>query len=205
MVSPSGGSHSRTRSWEGRSSGASAASRSRTREKTIPIIIGRWGSAAGSARTRQPSCGSRPWPASAWHPSPPSTRSRGTSGASWPGASATQCCPGTWDEATWHHPVVAEHFGDLRAGLETVVVRLDELADEFAGARHLTSHGDACPNNLLRREGDEGFEMLQEEEALAAQGRVGDDVRARLDRWARQRVGIARYALDVLTRTDPAP
>lgn len=193
--------------------------------------------------------------------------------------------PGFGDEATWRHPVVAEHFGDLRAGLEAVVVRLDELAGEFAGARHLTSHGDACPNNLLRRDGDAGFtlidfgfwrpqpvgfdlaqllvgdiqvghqdvgdlpvraeacvetyaagladegldvpieevrrghavslmlfnglpslplEMLQEEAALAAQGPVDDDFRARLDHWARQRAGIARYALDVLARTDPA-
>ena len=31
------------------------------------------------------------------------------------------------------------------------------------------------------------------------------DFRARLDHWAGQRAGIARYALDVLARTDPAP
>ncbi len=193
--------------------------------------------------------------------------------------------PGLGDEATWRHPVVAEHFGDLRTGLEAVVVRLDELAEEFAGARHLTSHGDACPNNLLRREGDAGFtlidfgfwrpqpvgfdlsqllvgdiqvgrqdvgdlptraaacveayaagladeglevpleevrrghavslmlfnglpslplEMLQEEVALAAQDGVDDDFRTRLDHWTRQRAGIARYALDVLARTEQA-
>ncbi len=48
------------------------------------------------------------------------------------------------------------------------------------------------------------LEMLQEEAALAAQGPVDDDFRARLDHWARQRAGIARYALDVLAQTDPA-
>ena len=193
--------------------------------------------------------------------------------------------PGIRDESTWRHPAVAEHFGDLRQGLEAVVARLDELAEEFAGARHLASHGDACPNNLLRRGGDPGFtlidfgfwraqpvgfdlsqllvgdiqvgrqdvddlprraaacieayaigladeglevplaevrrghavslvlfnglpslpvEMLQEEAALAAHGGVDEDFRARLDHWTRQRAGIARYALDVLARTDPA-
>ncbi|WP_343997091.1 phosphotransferase, partial [Nocardioides furvisabuli] len=192
--------------------------------------------------------------------------------------------PGLADEATWRHPAVREHFGDLRLDLEAVVADLDRLADEFAAARHLTAHGDACPNNLLRREGDQGFtlidfgfwrpqpvgfdlsqllvgdiqvgrqdaddlperaaacveayaagladeglvvpleevrrghavslmlfnglpslplEMLQEEADLAGQGGVDDDFRARLDHRARQRAGIARYALDVLARTDP--
>ncbi len=194
--------------------------------------------------------------------------------------------PGLADEATWRHPAMIEHFGDLRPDLEAVVAGLDRLADEFAAARHLTAHGDACPNNLLRRDGDAGFtlidfgfwrpqpvgfdlsqllvgdiqvgrqdvgdlparaaacveayaagladeglavpieevrrghavslmlfnglpslplEMLQEEAALAEQGGVDHDFRARLDHWARQRAGIARYALDVLARTDPAP
>ena len=193
--------------------------------------------------------------------------------------------PGLHDEATWRHPTVAEHFGDLREGLTTVASRLGALADEFATRPHLASHGDACPNNLLRREGDPGFtlidfgfwrpqpvafdlsqllvgdiqigrqdahdlperaeacvlayaagladegvempldqvrrghavslmlfnglpslpmEMLAEEAALEEAGGVTDEFRGAFDHWARQRAGIARYALDVLARTEPA-
>ena len=68
--------------------------------------------------------------------------------------------PGLHDDATWRHPAVASHFGDLRGGLVDVATRLDGLAAEFAGATHLASHGDACPNNLLRREGDPGFTLI---------------------------------------------
>ena len=190
--------------------------------------------------------------------------------------------PGLHDDATWRHPAVAEHFGDLRDAFTAVAGRLDALAHEFAATRHLTSHGDACPNNLLRRAAEPGFtlidfgfwrpqpvgfdlsqllvgdiqigrqdvgdlperaeacveayaaglgdegvdvpleqvrrghavslmlfnglpslpiERLQEEAALEAAGGAGDDFRAGLDHWARQRSGIARYALDVLQRT----
>ena len=59
--------------------------------------------------------------------------------------------PGLHDEATWRHPAVAEHFGGLRDGLLAAARHLDVLAQEFAASRHLAAHGDACPNNLLRR------------------------------------------------------
>ena len=192
--------------------------------------------------------------------------------------------PGLYDDATWRHPAVAEHFDGLREGLEAVARHLDSLAREFAGSLHLASHGDACPNNLLRRPGDPGFtlidfgfwrpqpagfdlsqllvgdiqigrqdaddlpdraeasvlayvagladegldvpveqvrrshavslmlfnglpslplEMLAEEAGLESAGGTGDDFRAALDHWARQRSGIARYALDVLESTEP--
>lgn len=68
--------------------------------------------------------------------------------------------PGLHDDATWRHPAVAEHFGDLREGLTAVAGRLDALAAEFTGTLHRASHGDACPNNLLRREGDPGFTLI---------------------------------------------
>ncbi|NPC43213.1 phosphotransferase [Nocardioides sp. zg-1230] len=68
--------------------------------------------------------------------------------------------PGLHDDATWRHPVVAEHFGDLRDGLLAAARHLDVLAQEFASSRHLASHGDACPNNLLRRAGDPGFTLI---------------------------------------------
>lgn len=192
--------------------------------------------------------------------------------------------PGLHDEATWQHPVVAEHFGELREGLTAVARHLDALSQEFASSRHVASHGDACPNNLLRREGDPGFtlidfgfwrpqpvgfdlsqllvgdiqigrqevddlpdraaacleayaagladegveapfaevrrshavslmlfnglpslptEMLAEEAGLAEVGGVTDEFRAAFDHWARQRSGIARYALDLLADTEP--
>lgn len=192
--------------------------------------------------------------------------------------------PGLHDDATWQHPAVAEHFGGLREGLTATARHLDALAREFSLGRHLAAHGDACPNNLLRREGDPGFvlidfgfwrpqpvgfdlsqllvgdiqigrqdvgdlperaaacveaytagladegldvplvevrrshavclmlfnglpslptEMLQEEAALAAAGGVTGEFRTALDHWARQRSGIARYALDVLADTAP--
>lgn len=68
--------------------------------------------------------------------------------------------PGLHDEATWAQPCVAEHFGELRSRLEATARHLDALAHEFAASRHLTAHGDACPNNLLRREGDPGFTLV---------------------------------------------
>lgn len=68
--------------------------------------------------------------------------------------------PQVRDDATWQHPVVAEHFGALRSDLEDAVRRVDALAAEFAACRHLAAHGDACPNNLLRREGEEAFTLI---------------------------------------------
>jgi len=68
--------------------------------------------------------------------------------------------PGLHDEATWRHPAVAEHFGGLRDGLVAAARHLDVLAREFATSRHLASHGDACPNNLLRRAGQPGFTLI---------------------------------------------
>ena len=179
--------------------------------------------------------------------------------------------PGLHDDATWQHPVVAEHFGDLREGLTATARHLDPLAHEFASSRHLASHGDACPNNLLRRDGDPGFTLidfgfwrpqpvgfdlsqllvgdiqigrqdvgdLPERAAACIEAYVAGladeglevplaDVRrshavslmlfnglpslplerleedaAVLDHWARQRAGIARYALHVLAETTP--
>lgn len=66
--------------------------------------------------------------------------------------------PGLHDDATWQHPAVAEHFGPLRERLAAADV--DALAAEFAGLRHLAAHGDACPNNLLRRHDDPGFTLI---------------------------------------------
>lgn len=63
-------------------------------------------------------------------------------------------------EQTWADPLVAEHFGRLRAGLVEVVDRVDVLADEFRAFPFRASHGDACPNNLLRVAGLPGFTLI---------------------------------------------
>jgi hypothetical protein len=201
------------------------------------------------------------------------------------GRVAQTVLPGLFDDATWRHELVAPHFGGLRGGLTAVANHLDPLAEEFAAMPHRASHGDACPNNLLRHRSDDGFtlidygfwrpqpvgfdlsqllvgdiqigrrdaddlpelaeaclaayaeglaaegldvpdaalrrghavslmlfnglpslplEMLAEAERLAAAGELTDERRAAMDHWSRQRAQIARYALDVLARTDPA-
>lgn len=193
--------------------------------------------------------------------------------------------PGLFDDASWEHELVAPHFGEMREELTATANHLDRLAEEFAAMPHRASHGDACPNNLLRRPGGHGFtlidygfwrpqpigfdlsqllvgdiqigrrdaddlpelaeacltayaaglaaegldvphavlrrghavslmlfnglpslplEMLAEAGALAAAGELTDERRAAMDHWSRQRARIARYALDVMARTDPA-
>ncbi|MCW2735915.1 phosphotransferase [Nocardioides sp.] len=183
--------------------------------------------------------------------------------------------PGLDDDATWEHPAVAEHFAGLRDPLTAAAQHLDALAGEFTRLRHLAAHGDACPNNLLRREGDPGFTLIDFgfwrpqpvgfdlSQLLVGDVQIGkhdvddlperaeacvraydagladeglevpvEEVRrghavslvlfnglpslptevpahldgdaAAFDHWVRQRAGIARYALDVLARTEPA-
>jgi len=68
--------------------------------------------------------------------------------------------PGLFDDATWEHELVAPHFGDLRGPLTGVANHLDALAEEFAAMPHRASHGDACPNNLLRHPSGRGFTLI---------------------------------------------
>lgn len=193
--------------------------------------------------------------------------------------------PGLFDDATWQHELVAPYFGDLRPQLTAVANHLDALADEFARLPHRTSHGDACPNNLLRHPSGAGFtlidfgfwrsqpvgfdlsqllvgdiqigrrdaadlpelaeacvtayadglaaeghevedavlrrghavslmlfnglpslplEQMAEAARRAAAGELTDERLAALDDWSLQRSRIARYALDVLERSDGA-
>lgn len=175
------------------------------------------------------------------------------------------------DEDVWRHPAVAEHFGRLRAELGRAVGRVDRLAEEYVALPHVAAHGDACPNNLLRHVGDDGFTLIdygfwrpqpvgydlsqllvgeiqvrrldaddlpQRAEAclaayaegLAAEGApvdpdvlrrshavclmlfngmpsipveaLGEDDQDAVAHHVAQRAGVARYALDVLARTD---
>ena len=64
------------------------------------------------------------------------------------------------DEDVWAHPAVAEHFGPLRADLGAVAARLDGLAEEYAALPHRASHGDACPNNLMRHVDGGGYTLI---------------------------------------------
>jgi hypothetical protein len=68
--------------------------------------------------------------------------------------------PGLFDDATWRHPLVAPHFGDLRTALLAVAAHLDALAAEFDTLPHRAAHGDACPNNLLQHPGRPGFTLI---------------------------------------------
>ena len=68
--------------------------------------------------------------------------------------------PGLFDDATWEHELVAPYFGDLRARMTAVANHVDPLAEEFARLPHRTSHGDACPNNLLRHPSGAGFTLI---------------------------------------------
>ena len=192
--------------------------------------------------------------------------------------------PGLFDDATWEHGLVAPYFGDLRARLTVVANHVDALAEEFARLPHRTSHGDACPNNLLRHPSGAGFtlidfgfwrpqpvgfdlsqllvgdiqigrrdagdlpdlagacvrayadglaaeghevddavlrrahavslvlfnglpslplEQVAELDRLAADGELTDERLAVMHDWSLQRSRIARYALDVLERTEP--
>ena len=193
--------------------------------------------------------------------------------------------PGLFDDATWQHPLVARHFDGLRPALTATANHLDALAEEFAALPHRASHGDACPNNLLRHPSRPGFtlidfgfwrpqpvgfdlsqllvgdvqigrrdaddlpelaeaclaayaaglaaeglevpdavlrrghavslmlfnglpslplELLDEARGLEASGALTDERLDAMHHWSLQRSRIARYALDVLERTDPA-
>jgi hypothetical protein len=179
---------------------------------------------------------------------------------------------GLFDDATWEHELVAPYFSDLRPRLTAVAGHLDVLGEEFARMPHRTSHGDACPNNLLRHPSGPGFTLidfgfwrpqpvafdlsqllvgdiqigrrgaadlpevaeacltayaagLAEEGAEVADAtlrrshavslmlfnglpslpleHLAEEPTAAMHDWSLQRSRIARYALDVLERTDP--
>ena len=68
------------------------------------------------------------------------------------GRLAMQVLPMVRDEGIWHHPLVAGAFDDdLRARLLDAADRMAAYVDELAALPRGSSHGDACPNNLLSR------------------------------------------------------
>ena len=98
---------------------------------------------------------------------------------------------------------VIEHVGDLPERAEACVEAYAAgLGDEGVDVPlEQVRRGHAVSLMLFNGLPSLPIERLQEEAALEAAGGAGDDFRAGLDHWARQRSGIARYALDVLQRT----
>jgi hypothetical protein len=79
------------------------------------------------------------------------------------GRVAGQVLPALHDDGFWHHPVLAAGFAtDVRDRLRDAAARLPGFLDELDTSPTGTSHGDACPRNLLVRRGclDDGSFVL---------------------------------------------
>jgi len=77
------------------------------------------------------------------------------------GRLAAQVLPALRDEGLWHHPLVAGAFDDeLHGRLLDAADHAAAYTDELARMTHVASHGDACPNNLLAREGSDDFVLI---------------------------------------------
>lgn len=61
----------------------------------------------------------------------------------------------------WEHPLIAGAFDPgLRERLLAVADRIWDYAHELMALPTATGHGDACPGNLLVREGQDGFTLI---------------------------------------------
>ena len=77
------------------------------------------------------------------------------------GRLSMQVLPMLREDGIWQHPLVAGAFDlELRDGLLAVADRVPEIVEEVMALPHTTSHGDACPNNLLRSPDVEGFVLI---------------------------------------------
>ena len=93
-----------------------------------------------------------------------------------------QVLPMLHDPQVWEHPLIAASFdADLRGRLIGAAEQAAELVEELSTYPLLTSHGDACPNNLLTTDVpgelvliDFGFWALQPVGFDLAQLLVGD-------------------------------
>lgn len=63
--------------------------------------------------------------------------------------------PTLMGDDVWQHPLCAAFDRDLRDRLRAAAERHLDLAIEGTGLPQLTSHGDACPNNLLPAPGED--------------------------------------------------
>lgn len=65
------------------------------------------------------------------------------------------------DERVWEHPLVAGAFDEeLRERLLVAADRAPASVEELSAMPETTSHGDACPNNLLTPGGSDGFVLI---------------------------------------------
>ena len=72
-----------------------------------------------------------------------------------------QVLPMLHDERVWAHPLVAAAYdADLRARLVAAADLAPDVVEELATFPMTTSHGDACPNNLLAWAGSDGFVLI---------------------------------------------
>jgi Phosphotransferase enzyme family len=66
-----------------------------------------------------------------------------------------QVVPMLMSEELWQHPLCAAFDDELKERLRSAARRAHDLAAEGDALPWLTSHGDACPNNLLAGDGDD--------------------------------------------------
>jgi hypothetical protein len=71
------------------------------------------------------------------------------------GRLAVDVVPMLMGDEVWQHPLCAAFDEALRDRMRATALRAAELAAEGDALPRLTSHGDACPNNLLAGEGDD--------------------------------------------------
>jgi hypothetical protein len=78
------------------------------------------------------------------------------------GRLSNQVLPVLHSAELWDHPLVAGAFdADLRDRLIAAADRAAKLVEELMEFPVVTGHGDACPNNLLMREGsDDDFTLI---------------------------------------------
>jgi hypothetical protein len=77
------------------------------------------------------------------------------------GRLSMQVLPVLRDDGVWQHPLVAAAFDDgLRERLRSAADLAPAYVAELSAMPYVTAHGDACPNNLLARAGDDGFVLI---------------------------------------------
>jgi hypothetical protein len=77
------------------------------------------------------------------------------------GRLALQVLPALHDDGLWHHPLVAGAFDDdLHRRLLEAADHASAYADELASSTIVASHGDACPNNLLAKDGSDDLVLI---------------------------------------------
>jgi len=72
-----------------------------------------------------------------------------------------QVLPALHDDDLWRHPLMTGAFdADLRRRMVAAADGLQPMVEDLASASLGTSHGDACPNNLLSVADSDGFVLI---------------------------------------------